>query len=341
MESQKFYVELLKNDLPVQAFRKARYKVYIILIHFSIITSSIFLIKNCSQNILICLFSVLITGHSLACLGFLAHELSHNSIINNSRLKYFLEIISWGINLIPATMWHRVHNLTHHNHMNTLKDPDRQFMLNEKNISTLIYTKIFYPTHKSSKLNFFIGFHFVPYIIRNIASVFFSDERKPVVVPSKPKFSDSEKRKISFEIICILCIQISIFIYLNSFFLYLIGYIFPILIASTILMLYIFTNHFSNPIIEKPDPLLTTTSVKVPKIFDILHHNFSYHTEHHIFPSMNSDYYPDLSRLLQKKFPDRYNSYPILEVWEKLWKNNEFEDLSKITTQADKSVNSL
>jgi fatty acid desaturase len=94
-------------------------------------------------------------------------------------------------------------------------------------------------------------------------------------------------------------------------------------------MLYVFTNHFLNPLCEHSDPLVGSTSVIVPRWMDWLHDNFSYHTEHHVFPGMNPRYYPEVSRLLQKHFPDRYNRVPFGEAWRRIWQQEEFISESK------------
>jgi fatty acid desaturase len=70
---------------------------------------------------------------------------------------------------------------------------------------------------------------------------------------------------------------------------------------------------------ELHDPLLGSTSVDVPPLLDRLHSNFSYHTEHHLFPSMSSDYYPLVSKILQERFPERYHRLSYREAWRKLW----------------------
>ena len=69
-------------------------------------------------------------------------------------------------------------------------------------------------------------------------------------------------------------------------------------------MMYVFTNHFLNPI-DETDPLTATTSVIVPRWLDLLHCHFSFHTEHHLLPRMNSRYYPHLSNLLSTLYPDK------------------------------------
>ena len=98
----------------------------------------------------------------------------------------------------------------------------------------------------------------------------------------------------------------------------------PLLVASSVSMAYIWTNHLLNPLCEHTDPLIGSTSVIVPRWADWLHDNFSYHTEHHIFPGMNPRYYPEVAKLLQLHFPDRYNRIPFGEAWRRIWQQEEY-----------------
>jgi fatty acid desaturase len=66
------------------------------------------------------------------------------------------------------------------------------------------------------------------------------------------------------------------------------------------------------------DPLLNSVSLRVYKLFDQLHLNFSYHTEHHIFPGMNSDYYPMVQELLETHYPERMNLIDAGKAWDLL-----------------------
>lgn len=273
-------------------------------------------------------------SHALSCIGFLSHELSHNSIIKNRRYRYLYEVFFWGINLIPATIWNKVHNHTHHTQANTPNDPDRQFFTSEKTIVTKWYTKIFYPNKKFIKWNPIVAVHFIPYIFKYIISVFYSTNTKPVVVPFKPKYSNKQKSKIIMELAIIVLIQVSIFYAVGKS---LTAYVFAssvsYLLTSSILVSYNFTNHFLNPVTIKNDPLLGTTTVQVPSILNKLHFNFAYHTEHHLFPSLNSKFYPELSAILKEKYPDRYNYLPIAAAWNKLWKNEDFISFNNYTIE--------
>ncbi|MEI7951707.1 MAG: fatty acid desaturase, partial [Synechococcaceae cyanobacterium ELA182] len=83
-------------------------------------------------------------------------------------------------------------------------------------------------------------------------------------------------------------------------------------------MAYIYTNHFLSPLTEVNDPLLNTLSLKVPRWLDALHLNFSHHVEHHIFPGLNTDYYPMVRRLLIDRYGDRYKQLPAARAWQLL-----------------------
>lgn len=172
--------------------------------------------------------------------------------------------------------------------------------------------------------------HFIGYISRITLSALSSTNGN--IKLNAVKYKKSEIINILFDLILILILIIQIFLFkisgcsLSKF--VLISFI-SYTLTSSFLMAYIQTNHFINPIVNENDPLVSSTSVKVPKIFDFLHFNFSYHTEHHVFPNMNSDYYPEVSRLLKKNFPEKYNRISIFDAWRRLWKNDVFNEKKK------------
>lgn len=322
--SQSQYIRELKEALPADAFLPDKTRFWPIILYVGLIAAGAYGL-GLSNNVFVAVGCVILMSHSFSCLGFLAHELSHNAIIRSPGLRYVLEIIVWGVNLIPATLWDKVHNQTHHLFMNTDKDPDRQFYDSEASFGTKVYTKIFYPNSGFLKWNPMVGFHFIPYILRNIVSAFYPEGAKPGVVPYKPRYSFQQKSKIAGELVVIILIQAGLFTLVGgSVAKYLL--IFPVsyLLASTILMSYIFTNHFINPLHDHCDPLASTTSVQVPKFFNWLHFNFSFHTEHHVFPSIKSKYYPLLSKMLAEKYPEKYSTMKIGAAWQRLWRNKMF-----------------
>lgn len=101
--------------------------------------------------------------------------------------------------------------------------------------------------------------------------------------------------------------------------------ILPLLISSSVLSTYTYTHHFLNPIYTTNNSVIGTTSVIVPQWINLLHDNLSYHTEHHLFPGMNPAYYPLVSDLLKKHFPQDYNQLPMTEAWRRLWNSQAFD----------------
>ena len=319
------YVRCLKPLLPDDAFAPCPRKLLRQTIHFLLLFGSYMGIRFV-EHWFVWLLCSLVIGHSLACTGFFAHELSHNAVLRNSRIRYFFEIICWGLNLVPPTVWHRVHNHTHHLYPNTLSDPDRRFLTSEASRITSWYSRIFYPNNKSSSWNLIVGFHFWPYIFRNTVASFYPNQSKPILVPAKPSYTRQDRLSVAQEIIAIIVLQCVIFYLVGADFKrFAFASLLAALVTSSIVMSYIFTNHFLNPLTMSSDPLANTTSIIVYQIFDWLHLNFSYHIEHHVFPGMNSDYYPNVSHLLMKHYGNRYNRISFGDAWNRLWKIQLYE----------------
>ena len=66
----------------------------------------------------------------------------------------------------------------------------------------------------------------------------------------------------------------------------------PVLVANAMIMSYIATNHFLNPLTETNDPLANTLSVTGPRWLERLHLEFGYHVEHHVFPTVSGRHAP-------------------------------------------------
>lgn len=228
-------------------------------------------------------------------------------------------------------MWKRVHNHSHHHFGNTINDPDRfytQAELEGKGSKLRnTYVALFFPHKNASPLNPLVWFHFITYVIRHLVAAFYSEGKKPSVVTFKPSYSKKHIVSILTELLCIVCIQLVIYLMVGQNFMdYLWASPVAILFTSTIVMMYVWTNHYLFALDSEHDPVKSSATVEVPQIFNILHSNFSYHTEHHIFPSMNSDYAPLLSQFLKEKYPEKYNIMPITEAWDRLFKIEKYTD---------------
>ncbi|HKY16134.1 MAG TPA: fatty acid desaturase, partial [Microthrixaceae bacterium] len=84
----------------------------------------------------------------------------------------------------------------------------------------------------------------------------------------------------------------------------------PLIVANATVMSYIATNHFMRPQSASNDPLVNSMSVTSPKIVDLVHNNFSYHVEHHLFPRMSPSRAPRVRQWLKANEATRYVSPP-------------------------------
>src|SRR5688572_6712403 len=111
------YVRRLKPFLPNEAFAPCPSKLLGQSVHFLLLAGGYIAIRS-SQDWVVWILCSLVIGHSLACIGFFAHELSHNAIFRRPLIRYALEMACWGLNLVAPTVWRRVHNQTHHVYTN-------------------------------------------------------------------------------------------------------------------------------------------------------------------------------------------------------------------------------
>ena len=322
------YVSHLKKMLPPEAFVPVRSKLWQIAAHFIVLGIAFYAMRVCPYWIGRFLLAAII-GHALTCLVFLAHELSHGAIIKRSPMRYALEIVLWGLNVVPVTMWQKVHNQLHHVHANTLQDTDRFYLKREFEAPggrmRSWYTRFFFPHRKTSRWNLGVGFHFITYIVRHLTAVFYPGESRPAVVTNKPKYTNAERLRICFEVLAIVAMQVGIYYAVGgNWSAWIWASPVALLFTSTFAMSYIWTNHYLHELDEFHDPVLGSTSVEVHPVFDKLHNNFSFHTEHHLFPSMSADYYPLVCQLLKENFADRYHRLRFSEAWQQLWRREAY-----------------
>jgi len=320
-----FYAKEVKSVIPKEAFKPAYYKLLYMLTHIVIIGLCIAYIRGSAEIIFMVLASVL-AGASLSSLFMYSHEFSHNTIVKHRVLRGVLEIFFWAFNYMPATLWRKLHHANHHINANTYKDPDRRPFKSEKTKVNTFFNYLTYP-NKTLKFSFTVGLAMPVYTWKHILSVFYPGDKKPSTVLYKPSYSKEEKIAVAFETLIIIALQITIALFLSALSKYLLFTAVSWYVASSLTISLIMTQHYLNPnYADSSDPLLTTTSIKLPKALDFLVDYHSYHIEHHVIPGINFDYYPILRKELQSKFPDRYHSLPYLKAVKKAFDYEAFID---------------
>jgi fatty acid desaturase len=318
--TQAEYAKKLRPLLPKEAFLPSFNKVWILLINLSILALGWGVADHLEQwhwyFLWIYLPLAVVMGNSVVVLLFSTHDLLHSQTIKNPLLRRILSLISLTMLWTPPTFWKIVHNREHHHKTNSLQDPDRNYLSEQPKTWGKWIQNLFVPSAEVYPVFLIIGMAHAwgVHTFRNLTSVlFFSKENIAEYVPASFTVSSKERKAIVFELSIILSIHVGILSYLDFNPLKIVlGYFLPIWIGYSGVMFYIYTNHMLCRMTSVNDPLLNSLSIKVPKIFDILHLNFSYHTEHHIFPGINSDYYPIVQTLLETHYPGRAN---LLNAW--------------------------
>jgi len=313
----------LRRSLPAEATQRTPSRALWMALHAAVVFASFHLASRYPGPVSV-VVAIVVAGHALVCLGFLSHDLGHGSILARGNLREAVEVLAWGLNLVSRTLWHKVHNQTHHVHFGTLRDPDRQFVESERGPSAWAYSAFLLP-NRGAVFPPLIVMQLIFYNARNLLAAFYVQGKKPAFVPAVPKYTLRDKASIVIDLMAGAALQVALCAVTGfDVRLHLAIAAGAYAVASGLSMWYILTNHALLPVRESPSILGGCTSVRVPRWCDALHCNFSFHTEHHLFPGLNSRFYPAVSRLLAERFPDQYQRVPIGAAWRDLWKNPMF-----------------
>lgn len=307
-----YYAKKIIKYIPKEAYKPATYKLVPMYFHSLIIFGSIAFLSYNDSIYSIIGFSIL-SGISIACIFLYSHELSHGTIVRKQPYLYILQNFFWAFSGIPPTVWKKIHNLSHHKHMNTYKDPDRKTFKSEDSFFNRLYNLFIYP-NRVLRYSTTVGAAMMFYSVKHTLAVFYTTGNKPSIVTYKPTYTSKEKNIIALEIIYILFFWISIWLILGGWN----GIIYSLIswyTYSALVILFIITQHQRDQVFKNiADPLLTSTSVIIPKWLDRILDWHSFHVEHHVLPGINFDYYPLVSQELQKHFPERYQRMPLFKA---------------------------
>jgi fatty acid desaturase len=303
-----WYAARITPHLPKEAFEPVPARLFGGLAYSIVIISGFLIIGLFNLNPWISLIITLILGASFAGMGFMGHEILHGTVVRKLWLQDLLGAIAFFPLIIGPKLWKKWHNVSHHVHtQNSEKDPD-----------TL-------PTfEKLAKKRFLIWAYRLPLIVRSSISfcylaIGFNVHSSKMFIRFIKQFNPKTQPKVWLQFIFPWATWIAL-LFLMGFEKWLFAFLLPLFIGNFILMAYISTNHFLNPHVQVNDPLANSLSVTVPNWVDALHFNFSYHTEHHIFPGISSKYYPLVKQHIKKMWPDQYHEMSMGQALKALWK---------------------
>ncbi len=323
MITQAEYAKKLRPFLPPEAFKPDTSKLFPLFINIGILMCGWVLVAHLDMWPVYLLWLYLpiavVMGNSIVILSFISHDLMHGSVMKKSPLSHLISFLGFAMIFMPPTHWQSIHNLVHHNKTNSLADPDRNYLYDQPETWGKSIQNFFVPSPDFNLFLFVILGMPGSWLFHNfshLSSILLFNSKSVDYVPAAFTVSNKDRLIIALEFLGILSLHFSILLYLDFQPLKLaLGYFIPLAIGHSGIMFYIYTNHLFCRMTSVNDPLINSVSLRVPKIFDRLHFNFSYHTEHHIFPSVNSDYYPLVQELIQVHYPHRMNLVDVGEAW--------------------------
>ncbi|KXG10752.1 acyl-CoA desaturase [Anoxybacillus rupiensis] len=303
-----WYAAQISPYLPKKAFQPTPSRLFLGLVYLLTVLSGILVISLFDLHVIWNTLISVVLGFSFAALGFLGHEILHGTVVRTPWLRDFLGAVAFWPLCTGPKLWRKWHNATHHVHtQNEEKDPDAW-----PSMSKLAQSRLLRWIYK------------IPFTIRaffafSSLTIMFTFHSIRMLGYFRKQFQPKNRAIVFLQFMLPWISWIGL-LFIVGFANWFFSFLLPLLIANFIVMSYISTNHRLNPLVPVNDPLANSLSVTVPKWVDFLHFNFSYHTEHHLFPSMSSKYYPLVKEHIKRMWPDRYHEMPMLKALWALWK---------------------
>lgn len=304
-----WYAARISPKLPREVFKPVPMRLIGGLVHLLIAVASISCIIAFDFNVWVNVLLSILIGSSFTSLGFLAHEILHGTVVRTAWLRDFLGGIAFFPLSTSPKLWRKWHNMNHHLHtQDDERDPDA------------------WPSVTRIANNRFIMFFYrrIPLSIRSFVSlcflaVTFTVHSIRMFFLYKKDFKSSKRPLVWLQTIFPWLVWLGLLVWVGIV-KWVFIFVIPLLITNFIVMAYISTNHRLNPLVPVNDPLANSLTVTVPKWVDVLHFNFSYHAEHHLFPGMNPKYYPLVKEQILKMWPERYYEMSLIKAMTTLYK---------------------
>jgi fatty acid desaturase len=243
-------------------------------------------------------FVAVLIGASFAGLTFVAHETLHGAVVRHRGVRRAIGWVGFLPFAVSPRLWEAWHNGVHHGHANLPgKDPDTYPTLAEYESSA----KVRAGTELALGRGRFRGAFSL--------LIGFSIQSLHVLVDAPRRKLLSRREYVVAVVESLLAASIWVVVALAMgpvAFLW--AYVLPLLVANTVIMSFILTNHSLSPHTTVNDPLINSLSVTGPRWFEWLTQDFGFHVEHHLFPAMSARHGRRVRDVLRARWPERYQS---------------------------------
>jgi fatty acid desaturase len=311
------YARHVRPHLPAGIFEPVPGRLLWLPLHLAIIVAAAVAVFLRTPPWYVALGCALVAGHSWGCLGFLAHETMHHAVVRNRTVQKLVAYAGFGIYGLSPTLWAAWHNQAHHGHTGKpVVDPDGFGTLRFWQKSRVVRVlETFAPGSRrpQSALFFFVWFS-----VHSLLVLLFHSERNAY-------YARISRRTVYGETLAMFAFWAGVLALVGPWS-FLFVYVVPVLFANAMVMSYIATNHFLNPLTETNDPLANTLSVTAPRWLERLHLQFGYHVEHHLFPTMSGRHAPKVREVLRGLYGDRYLTMPHVQALRLLYSRPKIHD---------------
>lgn len=305
------YAREIRPILPPEALEPARSRVLWLPVHVAVIATLTWLVASGRAPGWTWPLASLVIGCSLAGITFLGHETLHGGVLKG---RLAIRILGWICFLpftVSPTLWTAWHNRVHHNHCQKEDvDPDMYPTLHE------------YKTQRVARImadHFGVGRQRLLGFLSLLVG--FTGQSQQMLWSARRRgfLSKTLYRRALIETFLGVAFWASVGIVVGLV-PFVFVYLLPLVVANTIVMAFIMTNHNLSPLTPVNDPLVNSLSVTLPRPLVWLTLGFGYHTEHHLFPTLSTRHGPTIRDAVLARYPERYQSMPLLRALHQLYR---------------------
>ncbi len=307
------YTKVLRPLLPEATFEPARSRLLWLPVHIAFIALMAWTMATGWLPAPLWPVASILIGVSMSGAVFLGHEIMHGQIV---RGKTLIRLLGW-ICLLPfglsPTLWTNWHNRVHHNHCAHVgRDPDMYPTLEEYHQQTAARIMADYfgfgGRRWHSVLSLMFGF------TGQSQQMLWNAQKLKILTPQLHR-----RAFVEFGLAVAFWVGLALLIGGVPF---LFVYAIPLVVANTIVMSFIMTNHsLSSLTPHVNDPLVNSLSVTLPRFFEWLTLDFGYHVEHHVLPTISNRHGRTVRAALRDQFATRYQSMPLTTALRQLYRS--------------------
>ena len=297
--------------LPSEVFTPARSRVLWLPVHVAVIASLAWMMATGRLPWPLWPVASLVIGVCMSGLTFLGHETLHGGVV---RGKHAIRVVGWFGFLpfvVSPQLWVAWHNRVHHNHCaHAGIDPDMYPTLEE------------YQTQTGARIMadyFGIGRK----RIMSLLSLLFGYTGQSQQMLWKARKTGMLTPKLHRRAITETLLGVAFWLavaWLVGFVPFLFVYVLPLIVANSVVMIFIMTNHNLSPLTRINDPLVNSLSVTLPRVLEWLTLDFGFHVEHHVFPTLSTRHGAAIREQMIARFPGRYQTMPLTRALVQLYR---------------------